>query len=167
MLKDPECAARYEESMRAQADSPVVMYDLNFTIKNEPKVATLEVIQALERELAKFPQVECPVEHFFADGLYARKILMPADTVVTSKYHKTNHFAVILRGEVDVWEPGGPKVRHVAPAFFMTKAGTKRVLHTSTETEWVTFHATEHKDVAKIEADIIDPEMSMLPGEVA
>lgn len=133
-------------------------------IQTTPKTATLQHIQAFESAIKDFPQVDCPVDHAFADGLYRRTVTMPAGLVVTSKYHKTNHFAFIMRGVVDVWEPNGPKIRHVAPCMFITPAGTKRVLHVIEETEWATVHATEHKDVSLIERDIIDPEMSLIGG---
>lgn len=134
-------------------------------IQTAPKAASLEVIQAFESKLAEFQQESIPVDHAFAGGIYRRTVTMPADTWVTSKYHKTEHFAVILRGTVDVWNRDKSKTRFEGPCMFVTPANTKRVLHTITEVEWATFHATEHTEVELVERDIIDPEQSLLGVE--
>jgi len=127
-----------------------------------PQATSLEAIKQVEQVLAQFPQEDVPVEHAFADGLYRRTVTMKAGLVLTSKFHKTKHFAFIMSGVVDVWEPGGAKVRHVAPCMYITPAGTKRVLHVIEDCVWATVHASVHTDMGMIEADIIDPEQSLL-----
>ena len=42
-------------------------------------------IYRLEAELLKQPQVECPVEHAFCSGLYARTMHIPAGTILTGQ----------------------------------------------------------------------------------
>ena len=130
-----------------------------------PRSPSLATIQSLQMALADAPQVNIPVEHFFADSLYARKMTMQAGEVVIGKLHKSKHFGVLLTGVVDVWEPGCAKKRITAPAFLTTTPGTKRVIHALTQTEWITFHGTEHTDPALIEADIIEPETHLLTGD--
>jgi hypothetical protein len=127
-------------------------------------VASLEAIQALQIAVlaSDLPLIDIPLEHAFADGLYRRLMRMRAGDLVIGKLHRTNHFGVLMRGVVDVWEPGGAKTRIIAPALLTTKAGTKRVIHALADVEWVTFHATEHTDPEMIERDIIDPETELL-----
>jgi hypothetical protein len=48
-------------------------------------------VEALEDEIAKLPQVDCPVRHYFAPGLYAREMTIPAGVTLTGAVHKTEH----------------------------------------------------------------------------
>ena len=95
-----------------------------------------------------------PLEHQFVDGAYVRTIKIPADIVMTSKIHKVTHPYFIMRGEVDVMTEYGMQ-RIKAPYQGITKAGTKRILRTYTETIWVTVHVTDETDLDKIEEQVI------------
>lgn len=96
----------------------------------------------------------CPLTHNFAKGLYVRQITMPAGSLVISKIHKYSHAAFILKGDVSIFEEGGAR-RVKAPASFITKVGTQRLIYNHEETVWTTVHATEETDVKKIEEEII------------
>ena len=128
-----------------------------------PNVPTLGQIQALEALLAPMPQVEIPVEHLFADGMYARKITIPAGTVLTGKVHRTDHINVMLSGDIEVWTEQGMK-RLVGPQVFVAKAGTKRVGRTFADTVWITFHASKETDLLALEAELIEPEIPAIEG---
>lgn len=130
-----------------------------------PKITSLDTIREVECVLKNFPQLSVPVEHDFGHNIYARKVTMASGSVITSKLHMRDHFAVVLRGLVDVWEPGGEKKRLRGGDFFKTKAGTKRILHVLEETEWVTFHGTEQTTPEAVEAEIIEPEDHLLPEQ--
>jgi len=95
-----------------------------------------------------------PLEHTFVDGAYIRKITMPADQFIISKIHKVTHPYFVMSGEVDVLTENGMQ-RIKAPYHGITKAGTKRVLLTHTETVWITVHVTNETDLDKIEEQII------------
>lgn len=118
-----------------------------------------EGIMDIERKIAAIPGAlfgdkVAPLEHLFGDGLYIRKITMPAGMLLTSKIHKKTHPYFILQGDVTVLTEEG-EVRIKAPYAGMTKAGTKRVLYIHEETVWVTVHATTETDLGKIEDEII------------
>jgi len=51
----------------------------------------------LEDELAKQPQVEMPVTHYFSKGVYARELFIPADTVLTGKIHKYENLNILSK----------------------------------------------------------------------
>lgn len=127
------------------------------------KITSLDTIRDFEKAIIGLPQVDVPVEHDFGHNIYSRKVTMPAGSIITSKLHNRDHFAVVLRGLVDVWEPNGPKRRLKAGDHFKTKAGTKRVLHVIEETEWITFHGTEQTTPDAVEREIIEPEQHLLP----
>lgn len=124
-----------------------------------PNLEFREKIKLLEDTLCKHPDAKfadnaCPLKHTFADNLYIREITMPANTVVTSKIHKTNHPFFVLRGDVSVVTEEGV-VRIKAPYWGITKAGTKRALHIHEETVWITVHSTKETDLKKIEEEVI------------
>lgn len=115
-------------------------------------------IAALEAAMSKCPQVEQPVEHNFVPGLYARKIFNPKDSLIVTKEHRQANFSFILRGRLGVITEEGMKILE-APAFFATQPGTKRVLYSQEDTEFVTVHPNPDnvEDLRVLEARIIGP----------
>ena len=96
------------------------------------------------------PQLDVPIRHFFAAGVYGREMTVPAGCVVVGKIHKYEQINVLSKGEVSVQTDEG--VQHFsAPHTFIGTAGAKRVFHTHSEIVWTVFHATPETDVEKIE----------------
>lgn len=126
-----------------------------------PQKPTLELIQRFERLLLDQPQVEIEPTHYFAKGLYARQITIPAGTVVTGKLHRTEHLNLLVQGEITVWTEDGMQ-RLTAPQVIVSKPGTKRVGYAHTDTVWITVHAIEETDIAAIESQLIEPEAPAL-----
>jgi hypothetical protein len=117
-------------------------------------------VDALEQEMAKRPPLDCPLVHRFTPGLYVREIFMPADSLITSKIHKTEHPFVVSKGRCLVWIDGIGWQLIEAPYTGITKPGTRRVLLILEDTVWTTFHPIapeEHDNLAAIEARIIEP----------
>jgi len=110
----------------------------------------------LEDELRKLPQLDCPVEHFFAPGVYVRQITMPAGLCCTGKIHKYEHVSIISKGDVSVLT-AGVVTRIKAPYTFVAPAGTKRALYVHEETIWATVHPSQETDLVKLEAELIAP----------
>ncbi len=102
-------------------------------------------LNQIERRIAEYPQVECPLEHVFTPNLYSRKIFMPAGSLITSRIHRFEHPFVILRGKVGVWNDGEWDLFE-SGHFGVTKSGSRRLLYTYEDTEWVTFHVTDKTD---------------------
>jgi quercetin dioxygenase-like cupin family protein len=119
-----------------------------------------EFILSLESKMYEMPDAlvgdSCPLEHTFAEGMYVRQITMPKGMIFVTKIHKFSHPAFILKGEVSILEESGPR-RVMAPAAFITPAGTKRIVYTHEETVWTTVHLNpnNHRDIDKIEGEII------------
>lgn len=104
---------------------------------------------------------DCPVKHSFADGCYIREWNSPPGMLITSKIHKIAHPFFVLKGEVTVVTDEGVE-RIKAPHYGITPPGTKRVLFTHTEVQWVTVHVTEETELDKIEEAIIAPTTDQL-----
>jgi quercetin dioxygenase-like cupin family protein len=108
----------------------------------------------LEDEIRKLPHVEFPERHYFAGGVYAREITIPAGSVLTGKIHKYAQINVLSKGEMTVTTEEGPK-RVRAPYTIVSPPGTKRAAIAHEECVWTTFHGTNETDLAKIEAHFI------------
>jgi hypothetical protein len=125
------------------------------------------ILDVLQGAMANEPQIDCPLNHRFTQGLYSREITMPADTLIISKVHKTQHQFIVSKGVVDVYNiQDGSCIRIEAPYSGITEAGTRRMLYVCEETIWTTFHPLdyltsdiedEQKMVDRIESDIIEP----------
>lgn len=124
----------------------------------ELQVPSLDQIRKLESAMrATGLTSDLPVTHRFADGLYARELFMPAQSVVVGKMHGKSHFFVLLSGAITAWTPAGMK-RFEAGEVFITVAGTKRAIYAHVDSRLITFHATELTEVDAIEDEIIVPE---------
>lgn len=122
-------------------------------------------VYALEDEIAKFPQVECPVWHHFAPGLYARKMLIPKGVTLTGAVHKTEHLCIVS-GDVTVTTDDGVKRITDAHAILGSKPGAKRAGYAHEDTYWTTVHATEETDLDKLVEELTESKPSELLGGV-
>ena len=114
---------------------------------------------------AKFGDEACPLEHYFGDGLYIRKMTAPKGMLNVSKLHKTTHPYFILKGDVSI-VTGNGILRIKAPHFGITKAGTKRIVFFHEDTVWITVHSTNETDLKKIEDEVIAKSYDELPETV-
>jgi len=103
------------------------------------KLAIRNAINRLEAEMAKLPQVEQPVKHHFANGLYGREIFNPADSIIVTKEHKAENISFLLSGTMSVITEDGMKIL-TGPMVFVTKPGTKRVIYSQTDCLFATVH---------------------------
>jgi hypothetical protein len=95
-----------------------------------------------------------PVKNSFADGCYIREIFNPAGELLVTKIHKKEHPFFLMKGEMSVLTEDG--IKHLkAPHQGITKPGTKRIIYAHTDCVFITVHATEETDVAKIEEQVI------------
>jgi hypothetical protein len=108
-------------------------------------------IEAAHAMIAAAPQIAVPTYHYFADGIYAREIHVPAGAWVVGEIHTESHINILSHGEASVaTETGSKRIR--APATFEAVAGRKVVGFAHTDVVWTTFHAnpTEERDVEKL-----------------
>lgn len=96
-----------------------------------------------------------PVEHF-ADGLYSRQITIPEGVLIVGGLHKKGCVNIIVKGRVRI-ATDEAVVNYEGPCTFVSHAGVKRAALAITETTWITVHATDVTDPAKIWDDLIVP----------
>lgn len=111
-------------------------------------------IEEVEAALLPLPQVELPLTHRFAPGIYLREISMPADTIVIGHEHKTEHFNIVLTGRALVLIDGETHTI-TAPCTFISKPGVRKTLYIIEDMRWQTVHPTEETDLEKLEALLI------------
>lgn len=121
-----------------------------------------DVLNLCDVELMKLPPVECPLTHRFTPGMYIREIFMPKGSIVTSLLHLTTHPFFILKGDVNVYYPGLPVERYIAPYTGITKAGTRRLLYNNEDTVWITCHITDLTDPDEIMESITSNDFNPL-----
>lgn len=97
-----------------------------------------------------------PLEHAFIPGAYARQMLILKGTLIVGKIHRYPCFNFIMRGRATVFSEEGVK-EIVAPFFFVSQPGAKRVVFAHEETLWITVHGTTKTDLAEIEEELIAP----------
>lgn len=124
-------------------------------LKHVERGSVREQLYSLQASMVGLPEVECPLQHVFAPGAYARTIFIPAGSVIVGKIHKHQHLNILSQGEVQVLtESGG--VEHLrGPLTMVSPAGTKRAVYALTDVVWTTIHLTNETDLAKIEDETI------------
>ncbi len=121
-----------------------------------------DILNLCDVELMKLPPVECPLTHRFTPGMYIREIFMPKGSIVTSLLHLTTHPFFIMKGDVNVYYPGLPVERYIAPYTGVTKAGTRRLLFNNEDTVWITCHITDLTDPDEIMESITSNDFNPL-----
>ena len=117
-------------------------------------LALIDSISNLEGEMKKLPQLDVPVKHYFANGFYAREMVMPAGSAVVGKIHKSEHLCIISMGSVEI--VSGEKSEHIeAPYTYVSQPGAKRAIYAFEDTVWTTVHMSDETNVEKLEEELV------------
>ena len=95
------------------------------------------------------------VEHFFAGGVYARKMEIPQGFRAGSHAHKYAHLSILARGVVRLTRDGGESYILRAPACISMLADTYHTVEAIESSIWYCVHATDERDVSKIDEVLI------------
>ena len=125
-------------------------------------VSMLDRVYALERILERAPQVECPLRHHFAPGMYAREMTIPAGVTATGAVHKTEHLSIVYGHCMVTTDEGVKEI--LDRLTFVSKPGAKRALYALTETIFTTIHATDETDLEKLCELLTDTKQCELLG---
>jgi hypothetical protein len=118
-------------------------------------------IKVLKDVMRMLPQVTIEPTHVFAEGLYARGIMIPKGTILTGKVHKQDDLQIMVSGDILVKTEAGEK-RLQGFNMFASKAGYQQIGRALEDTLWVTVHATEETDLGRLEELLYEDEPSML-----
>lgn len=119
----------------------------------DPSVPFDERLDRWEEYITQFEPADCPLEHSFPDGMYVRKITMPAGSIIVSRIHKFDNPFFITKGKLSVVSENEGIVEYTAPFIGITKPNTRRILFVHEETDWTTVHLNPEniKDIPEIE----------------
>ena len=97
-----------------------------------------------------------PIEHFFMDGVYVRKMIMYKGITVIGAIHKHLHLCFLTEGHLVVADESGTK-EYKAPCHIIATPGVKRVLHAIEHSVWYNTHKnpTDTENVREIEGNTV------------
>jgi quercetin dioxygenase-like cupin family protein len=119
-------------------------------------LAVRDQIMALEAQMRQMPQVEIPVKHYFAHGLYAREIFIPKGVILTGLIHRQSQINFCLKGDISVATEQGYR-RVLGGETIVSPAGIKRAAYAHEDTIWTTVLGTFMTDPGEIEAALTTP----------
>lgn len=117
---------------------------------NTPVLTLRQKVERMEVEMREQSQVPIKPEHYLSDGVYAREITIPKDTLLTGKIHKYAQINILSKGDISVLTEDGVK-RVQAPFTVVSPPGTKRIAFAHEESVWTTILRTDLTDIDAIE----------------
>lgn len=94
------------------------------------------------------------ITHHFSDGLYAKEARFPAGSLILKHTHEFNHLSILAHGKVAVMMDDDVEIVK-APACIEIKAGVTHGVKALEDCVWFCIHATNEKDVAKVDEVLI------------
>ena len=110
-----------------------------------------ELMHQREGQFAVDPQVE----HYFSDGLYAKRMVIPKGFEAGQHAHKYSHLSILAKGHVIVKTDNTQKEYH-APACIKIKSSVNHTIEAIEDSEWFCIHATDETDAEKIDQVLIE-----------
>ena len=103
------------------------------------------------------------LEHFFAPGMYGRRMFIPAGLLLIGKIHRHSHLNVMTYGTLQIVSTFGSDLK-MGPDMWQSEAGIQRNVLGINDAEIITLHAnpTDTQDMAELEALIIAPDYEAL-----
>jgi len=149
------------KSVRYIAPAHVVL-DANYyyTAITLEDTVIYESMATTETSIAKLDKspgeqvIEFLPEHFFSEGVYARKWEIPANTQVPTHKHVYDHMSILAKGHVTVTADGNT-VEYTAPAVLDIKKNMEHTIRAYEDSIWFCIHATSETDVDRIKEDTI------------
>jgi quercetin dioxygenase-like cupin family protein len=94
------------------------------------------------------------IEHFFTEGVYARKMVIPKGTKVPTHKHAYNHLSILAQGRVRV-AVGVVIQEYIAPAMIEIEKDITHTILALEDSVWFCIHATDAKDIESLEQTVI------------
>jgi hypothetical protein len=94
------------------------------TVPEAHALATVST-EALMDRLREMEQSDCPVFHYFGEGIYIREVRMPAGTVAVGHIQKHEQMNVFVQGKVLTFNPDSTTTVLEAPMTFVGQPGRK------------------------------------------
>lgn len=113
------------------------------------------IFPEIEQVMLNLPQLDCPIQHHFAPGVYIREMFAPKGALVLGHAHKTEHLNILVCGRIRLLM--GDKVAEMqAPCTFVSKPGARKLFYMLEDVVFSTVHATIETDVDRLEDQLIE-----------
>jgi hypothetical protein len=96
------------------------------------------------------------VKHCLADGLYAKKVRIPAGNTLAQHMHIYSHLSILASG-VAVVEVDGVSTEYVGPCDIFIAAMKHHAVTAKTESTWYCIHATTETDLEEVDGSYVSP----------
>jgi hypothetical protein len=116
-------------------------------------VTTPELVLKLKSVLLTMPQIEAHTDHFFAGGMYCRRLVLNKGALVVGRIHTKAHFFMVTKGWLKV-TTDGEVIDMVAPDLLPFEANTRKAVYAVEDSICMTVHVTSATNVKDAEADI-------------
>lgn len=116
-----------------------------------PPIAKMELLEAM---MLRCDQLDVPLQHLFAHGVYMRMGTIPKHALLVGHMHKTDHLNVLLKGRVSIFMDGTEQV-FVGPCVFKASAGVRKLIYAHEDSTLANIHGTHETDLEKIEDELI------------
>lgn len=123
-----------------------------------------ENIVRLERAMERVSDLQFQIKttHTFINGVYAREVFIPKGTLLVGRFHKHACISIMNSGEKStVSEFGAMRIK--APFATVSPPGIKRVGYAHEDTIWTTIHATDERDLKKLEEELFCDRIEDVP----
>lgn len=120
---------------------------------------TSHQLDCIQAELMAGETMHVEPVHYFAEGMYARELTIPAGARIMGKIHRTEHISIISKGAIAVYAEGeGVRVIR-APFTIVARPGCRRLGIALEDTVWtcVHFNPDNEQDLDRLEERYIEP----------
>lgn len=129
---------------------PVVRLPLPLDVEKREKILNLE------REIAKLPQYECPLRHFFADGVYVREITIHAGVALVGYIHMQACVTTVSKGKIIIADGDSTRIIE-APFTMAVPPGSKKAGYALEDTVWSDAYANPSNET---DLDVLESQMT-------
>ncbi len=150
------------DQIRAEARASVYTDERMARVRDRAAISDLEAKLRAETECV---DPETLTSHDFCEGVYIRTLKIPKGFTVVGKIHRHACFNILLSGSIQIALTDGSSVTMTAPHVFKSEPGEKKAGFALEDTIWLNIHATEEKDLQKIEEQLIVPSFEALDAE--
>lgn len=121
-----------------------------------PQAFSQDRIRDLREAMTSMPQAPgMQTHHFFAGGMYCRRIHIPHGYLIVSKIHKTEHLFIGCSGELQVAGQGETYILRAGDVI-PSAIGTCRAVLALSDVICMTVHKTDTTDFAALEAEMVE-----------
>jgi hypothetical protein len=108
----------------------------------------------IEKELMDLEQLDLKVDHIFQDGVYYRKLYIPAGTLLVGKRHRHATMNILAKGKMTIYDEF-ESFECEAGFTSVSDPLTKKAGYAHEDSIWINAHKTDETDVDKIEEEFI------------